>query len=797
MAFALLAPKPSSHPFYERQLSLKEPVKIGRAVAKAKSSNNNGIFDCKVLSRNHAVMWYENGKFMLQDTKSSNGTYVNSVRLSRGSEESEPCEIKSGDTLQFGVEVVENSKNVTHGCIIGMVTLFNEDGTEATSDQEDSPQGLLTLLTGADQNVLPQEIWQLAQFLQDALHREQMLENKLATLQRMIGNCHVAAEDTFQGFIQEDKLLSRLETLENQLEIVTKEVGEDESMTEKINYQDERLQYESSAKETLQRILKEKIDVLQKCGDLERLLSNSEDEYGYLKSIYDKSQDSIQELMEKNKQGNVEIHRLKEELTDNMKNHENIEEEYAKKVDELKLLLEEAEKRGSSAAVEVESLQAECDFTKKQLQAMKERYELLQERCVAEGSSDNGDMDRSGHDLPFASENATLEKDVKNKSAYIQTLKVQLADVMSELERERAEVQKLKGKTIAGGIDTPNFHQIVDLQDKLVTTKDLIINLIKNIQTQEPINLACSSWNDLVDLSDIQDMSSQDQSECYRKTISSCNKFLDSFNGDLQNISMVTSLQEPVQSKNDTVDSFDSAVLIQQESLSFSSDDIHGLKHQETLVDEPNNTALDDLLQGELSDKRLHEYISNEQHNKPLNTICLQVAKQLATKLRDDERKEQTLDSVKSQVQTQNLREENNSLKIKITSLLIENNNLKKEYIPPNVKSLKNENQQARFDSEDTSYAASILNESLEGSTRDDDLQDQLSLSLEELRQRQQDELEYQNQKQNQLVNLVMTLFLLMVIFGALVMLGIVKITPGSLPLLEETTWTDIWESLF
>ena len=48
---------------------------------------------------------------MLQDTKSSNGTYVNNVRLSRGSEESDPCEIKSGDILQFGVEVVENSKN--------------------------------------------------------------------------------------------------------------------------------------------------------------------------------------------------------------------------------------------------------------------------------------------------------------------------------------------------------------------------------------------------------------------------------------------------------------------------------------------------------------------------------------------------------------------------------------------------------------------------------------------------------------------------------------------------------------
>lgn len=62
MAYAILVPRPNSHPFQDRRLSLKESVKIGRAVAKAKSSQTNGIFDCKVLSRNHAVLWYENGK---------------------------------------------------------------------------------------------------------------------------------------------------------------------------------------------------------------------------------------------------------------------------------------------------------------------------------------------------------------------------------------------------------------------------------------------------------------------------------------------------------------------------------------------------------------------------------------------------------------------------------------------------------------------------------------------------------------------------------------------------------------
>ena len=49
-------------------------------------------------------------QFYLQDTKSSNGTFVNNQRLSKGSEESDPHEIFSGDIIQFGVDVMENSK---------------------------------------------------------------------------------------------------------------------------------------------------------------------------------------------------------------------------------------------------------------------------------------------------------------------------------------------------------------------------------------------------------------------------------------------------------------------------------------------------------------------------------------------------------------------------------------------------------------------------------------------------------------------------------------------------------------
>ena len=62
MAMAVFTSRPNSHPFEERRVLLTEPVKIGRSVAKSRPAANNCIFDCKVLSRNHAILWYEDGK---------------------------------------------------------------------------------------------------------------------------------------------------------------------------------------------------------------------------------------------------------------------------------------------------------------------------------------------------------------------------------------------------------------------------------------------------------------------------------------------------------------------------------------------------------------------------------------------------------------------------------------------------------------------------------------------------------------------------------------------------------------
>lgn len=90
--------------------------------------------------------------------QSSNGTFVNNQRLSKGSEESLPREVCSGDILQFGVDVMENSRKVTHGCIIATLKLFLPDGKEAKA----SP----TIVSTPPHSLPTQDLYQLNQYIQ-------------------------------------------------------------------------------------------------------------------------------------------------------------------------------------------------------------------------------------------------------------------------------------------------------------------------------------------------------------------------------------------------------------------------------------------------------------------------------------------------------------------------------------------------------------------------------------------------------------------------------------------------------
>uniref|UniRef100_A0A8C7CMP1 Sarcolemmal membrane-associated protein n=1 Tax=Oncorhynchus kisutch TaxID=8019 RepID=A0A8C7CMP1_ONCKI len=374
-ALAFFSCRPNSHPFQERHVYLDEPVKIGRSVARCRPAQNNATFDCKVLSRNHALVWFDHktGKFYLQDTKSSNGTFINSQRLSRGSEESPPCEVLSGDFIQFGVDVTENTRKVTHGCVVSTIKLFLPDGIEARrrSDVIQAPLPLPVDKVAANTPIMySQELFQLSQYLQEALHREQMLEQKLATLQCLLATTQEASESSWQALIDEDRLLSRLEVMGNQLQSYSKNQTENGMRNELVTLQEDKYNYEITAKESLRRVLQEKIEVARKLSEVERSLSNTEDECSHLKEMNERNHEELRELANKY---NGAVNEIKD-LTDKIKLAEGRQEELTQRGQmekkELQLCIDEMEEKEQALQARFEALQADNDFSNERLTAL-------------------------------------------------------------------------------------------------------------------------------------------------------------------------------------------------------------------------------------------------------------------------------------------------------------------------------------------------------------------------------------------------------------------------------------------
>lgn len=117
---AILHLTPINGTFERKQINVPyypEVLRIGRQTnQKTVPTPVNGYFDSKVLSRQHAEVWADRqGRVFIRDVKSSNGTFVNGMRLSQENKESEPRELREQDVLELGIDIVsEDQKTVVH-----------------------------------------------------------------------------------------------------------------------------------------------------------------------------------------------------------------------------------------------------------------------------------------------------------------------------------------------------------------------------------------------------------------------------------------------------------------------------------------------------------------------------------------------------------------------------------------------------------------------------------------------------------------------------------------------------------
>ncbi|CAL1527158.1 unnamed protein product, partial [Lymnaea stagnalis] len=560
-ALAILSCRPNSHPFQERQISLHEAVKIGRSVARARPSASNGIFDCKVLSRHHAMLWYETGKFYLQDTKSSNGTFINNQRLCKGGEESPAREIYSGDLIQFGVEVMENNRRgeksktrILSPSIVSKLALVRPIFRHAVC---------CPYLTGENQpgiSLQTQDLYQLAQYLQEALHREKMLEQKLLTLRQLVHNTQEAAESGWQALIDEDKLLSRLEMLENQLHIYSKNHSEDTLRQELQALQEDKNKYETTSKESLRRVLQEKLEAVTKLSDLEQSLGNMKEECSHLKTMCESSQGELSQLAEKYQEQLKEVVELQEKLQEAELNHATELEKSRIEKMEISQKLEEMVQQEISLSAKIESLTADNDFTKEQLAAMKAKLESIKE-------SNEDDQKLAEINANISSGSTTEIIDIipmgpPKEDDVPENLEVKLKDLQKLIETYKSKLETSDVKLKESNDKIEQLQK--DLEVALTNSKEY---LVKIAGLEDKVKLSDFHMNEMMENA-LHNLKLQLKESA--KQSNSSNDWIEAMKDHIHLMEKELTLHTPVNSVENSTESLED-ITDQPDSSSFSS----------------------------------------------------------------------------------------------------------------------------------------------------------------------------------------------------------------------------------
>ncbi|KAG9081326.1 hypothetical protein FRC06_005641 [Ceratobasidium sp. 370] len=117
----------------------------GTDLASRQPESTKIAFKSKVVSRAHAEVWCTaGGKFMIRDTQSSSGTFLNHTRLSAPNIASRPQELHDGDIVQLGVDYQGGTEEI-YRCVKIRVEVGREWQREANEFNTGALKQLQTL----------------------------------------------------------------------------------------------------------------------------------------------------------------------------------------------------------------------------------------------------------------------------------------------------------------------------------------------------------------------------------------------------------------------------------------------------------------------------------------------------------------------------------------------------------------------------------------------------------------------------------------------------------------------------
>lgn len=162
--------------------------------------------------------------------------------------------------------------------------------------------------------VLDKDIIQLSEYLKEALQRELILKQKMLILQDLLPALARASDSSWKGQLNEDKLKGKLRSLENQLYTCMQKHTPWGMKKVLLEMEAQRSSYEQKAKESLQKVLEEKMSAEQQLQSVQLSLALAEQKCAEWRSQYEALKEDWRALGDQHRELESQLHVLQSKL---------------------------------------------------------------------------------------------------------------------------------------------------------------------------------------------------------------------------------------------------------------------------------------------------------------------------------------------------------------------------------------------------------------------------------------------------------------------------------------------------
>ncbi|XP_070696184.1 TRAF3-interacting JNK-activating modulator [Pempheris klunzingeri] len=254
-------------------------------------TTNNSTTDGPSTSK-WASLWSEQVTLMSARTKPSTSTSA----IKQPNQQ----RTKSHDAQKMSIKTFTQTEKIHQRFSIQTENIPQKKTLRETSMQTES--GLVT--------VKESELQRLADYLQEALWREEAVKKKLANLQDSVSNLMNSSNKMWTARCSEDLLRNKIKALEAQLQVCLQKFPKDGVKKFVIQMEKQKLLYEEKALVALQKATQEKTEALSKAETLQEALITAKADALRWQSLYEELKLCSGQLRENQHLSNEQLQQL-------------------------------------------------------------------------------------------------------------------------------------------------------------------------------------------------------------------------------------------------------------------------------------------------------------------------------------------------------------------------------------------------------------------------------------------------------------------------------------------------------